>query len=90
MLRDVGDDIENRDAELVIFLSSLQLDEVPTPGDHLSLPQVRVSCRSQIIVSVSAMTFNFLKLNHNLTQNFEPFSDPLFYSYSRNYTSNFV
>ena len=31
--------VEERDAELVIFLSSLQLDEVPQPGDHLSLPQ---------------------------------------------------
>ena len=33
LLRGIGDKVEDRDAELVIFLSSLQLDEVPQPGD---------------------------------------------------------
>ena len=39
LLREVGDMVEEKDAELAIFLSSLKLEEIPNPGDHISLPQ---------------------------------------------------
>ena len=38
LLREVGDMVEEKDAELAIFLSSLKLEEIPNPGDHIALP----------------------------------------------------
>ena len=38
LLRQVGDRVEEKDAELVVFLSSLKLEEIPNPGDHIALP----------------------------------------------------
>ena len=48
--------MEERDAELVIFLSSLQLDEVPQPGDHLSLPQEVIECAAAVSVKGEDVT----------------------------------
>ena len=38
LLREVGDMVEDKDAELAVFLSSLKLEEIPNPGDHIALP----------------------------------------------------
>ena len=31
--------IEDKDAELAVFLSSMKLEDIPKPGDHIALPQ---------------------------------------------------
>ena len=43
LLREVGDMVEEKDAELAIFLSSLKLEEIPNPGDHIALPPEVIS-----------------------------------------------
>jgi tyrosine-protein phosphatase non-receptor type 23 len=39
ILRQLGDLVEERDAELAVVLSSLRMEEIPNPGDHIALPQ---------------------------------------------------
>lgn len=40
LLRQVGIEIENADAELAVFMSFMLLDDIPFPDHHTSLPQV--------------------------------------------------
>ena len=52
-LRQVGEMIEDKDAELVVYLSSLNLEEVPNPGDHLSLPKELIECAAGMYSTLS-------------------------------------
>ncbi len=55
LLRQVGDVIEDKDNELVVFLSSLKLEEVPNPGDHISMPQELIECAAGLSVKEDAV-----------------------------------
>ena len=55
ILRQIGDEIEDRDASLAVFMSSLELDEIPQPSDHLGLPQELIECAAAFSVKEDAI-----------------------------------
>ena len=55
LLREVGDLIEDKDAELAVFLSSLNLDEIPNAGDHIALPQEVIECAASLAAKENAV-----------------------------------
>ena len=63
LLREVGDVIEEKGVELAVFLSSMKLEEVPNPGDHISLPQEVIECAASLSAKENAVDklvmFNF-------------------------------
>ena len=63
LLREVGDVIEEKGVELAVFLSSMKLEEVPHPGDHISLPQEVIECAASLSAKENAVDklvmFNF-------------------------------
>ena len=66
LLREVGDMVEEKDAELAIFLSSLKLEEIPNPGDHIALPPEVIFFRisfSKSDLSIIIFFYNFRSFN---------------------------
>ena len=55
LLREVGDVIEEKGVELAVFLSSMKLEEVPNPGDHISLPQEVIECAASLSAKDNAV-----------------------------------
>lgn len=55
LLRDVGEMIEDKDADLAVFMSSLKLEEIPNPGDHLALPQEVIECAAGLSAKDNAV-----------------------------------
>ena len=51
----VGDMVEDKDAELAVFLSSLKLEEIPNPGDHISLPPEVIECAASLSAKENAV-----------------------------------
>lgn len=54
-LRQIGELIEEKDSELVVFLSSLNLEEIPNPGDHLALPKEIIECAAGLSAKDNAV-----------------------------------
>ena len=54
-LRQVGELIEDKDTELVVFLTSMNLEEVPNPGDHLALPKEIIECAAGLSAKDNAV-----------------------------------
>ena len=51
LLRSLGDEIENKNTELTIFMSSLNLEgEVPKPDEHIQMPQELIEVAAQLSV----------------------------------------
>ena len=48
LLRDLGDKVESKDETLQQFLISMNLDQVPNPGDHIALPQELIECAAEL------------------------------------------
>ena len=48
LLRDLGDKVESKDETLQQFLLSMNLDQVPNPGDHIALPQELIECAAEL------------------------------------------
>ena len=55
LLREVGDVIEEKGVELAVFLSSMKLEDVPNPGDHISLPQEVIECAASLSAKDNAL-----------------------------------
>ena len=48
VLRDIGSKVELKDETLEQFLVSMNLEQVPNPGDHIALPQELIECAAEL------------------------------------------
>ena len=55
LLREVGDMVEDKEAELAVFLSSLKLEEIPNPGDQIALPAEVIECAANLSAKENAV-----------------------------------
>ena len=55
LLRDVGDMIEDKDAELAVFLSSMKLEEIPKAGDNIAMPEEVIECAANLSAKGNAV-----------------------------------
>jgi len=52
LLRGLGDEVEAKDTELAVFMSSMSLDgQVPKPQDHIQLPQELIQVAAKLSVT---------------------------------------
>ena len=64
LLRSIGDEIESKDNELAIFMSSMSLDEdgvVPKPDDQIALPQELIEVAASLSVKGEDSVIGHLK-----------------------------
>jgi len=55
LLRNICGDIEMADSELAVYMSSVQIQDIPGPADHISLPQELIECAAGLSVRPSAV-----------------------------------